>query len=214
MPSLGKAGSPLSPSSVSCPGKTSSGSSPASPPAGALLTRATATRQMWAPSPRHRAVLAASCDITMAALRSVGLPRADRAGRACGLPWGNTAAALLGGGRPCPWVLRTPDHAPAPGGCLAWPAGQGSSSAGHPRETRKSPGKGALLSPHGTATSSSFLQQPPGNAPATLTPSRYNLLLDSCQQHGVQTLPIPGTLQTERLRPLPATKPPVRTATG
>lgn len=31
---------------------------------------------------------------------------------------------------------------------LAWPAGEGSSSPGHPRVTREGAGKGALLSPH------------------------------------------------------------------
>ena len=39
-----------------------------------------------------------------------------------------------------------------------------------------------------------ILQQPPGNAPATLTPSQYYVLPDSCQEHGARTLPIPGIL--------------------
>lgn len=71
----------------------------------------------------HRALRTASSDLTMAALMSRwGSPRLSRAGTPCGLPWGNTAAALLGSGSPCLWAPQTLPRSPAgrlPG--LAWP---------------------------------------------------------------------------------------------
>ena len=102
----GKAGSLLSSSSSApavCPAQAKPALAvvPRRATTGAHLPRATATRAVGPFPARHRAMWVATSDLTMAALTSHwGSPGLSRAGRPCGLPWGNTAAALSGSGSP------------------------------------------------------------------------------------------------------------------